>query len=87
MELDTVRRRITKAFSQSSSQSVQLDLEPMSLTFKHRNASENEMLVVAIANGAGIVQVEQVHNRKTAGQEPCLVRLMYKSAFPTVHTW
>jgi hypothetical protein len=45
------------------------------------------MLVVAIANGAGIVQVEQVHNRKTAGQEPCLVRLMYKSAFPTVHTW
>ncbi len=63
MELETVRHRITKAFSQSSSQPVQLDLEPMSLAFKHRNAGKDEMFVVPIANGTGIVQVEQVHNR------------------------
>ena len=84
VKLQTFRRRDSKACSQFPGQIVQRKLEPGHLAFEHRDTGKDEMLIARVPNGAGVVKVEQVHNKKTAGQDPCLGEPDYKPALPTV---
>jgi hypothetical protein len=34
------------------------------LAFKYRDAGEDEMLILRVANGTGVVKVEQMHDKK-----------------------
>lgn len=64
MELQTLGHRITKTFGKSFSQAFQFRLKPIGLALKYGDAGWDEMLITRVSDGAGSVQVKQMHNEK-----------------------
>jgi len=60
MKLKRLRRLRAKVFCQL----VELDVEPMGLSFEERRATQDEMRITCIPGGPGFVQIEEVHERK-----------------------
>lgn len=48
-------------------QTFQRIMQPVNLAFEYRYSSQDEVLLVRVANGACVIQVKQIHNKKAAG--------------------